>query len=337
MTTSPDGTPGGGGTNDALARMGLTPEQQAAVTQLFTTQIEARERQNRLQERSLSGRARQWGPAAAAGGVAVVAASDQGQAALGATGDAIGRGVNWAGSEVADFGRWAGGEIAEGWNNAVNWASERGSEIASWAQQTGADLWRDATEFGQSALQAGQQAAGAVGDFATQAWGQAAGFAEHVANNPGQSATIAAIAFSAGALTNPTARQAVATAANAGNRWMRNAAAAIRHPAQTAAKLYNAVAANPRVQSVLSAVGLNKTQNMQATNTAAKTGAQTAAEQGKTSGPNFANDNAMAPASGATGGQGAQAGQAGQSTQTGQRESGAHRADKRTPDQTRGV
>lgn len=343
MTTSPDGSGQGPGTNTT----GFTDAQRTAMTEAISFALAERERV----DRSLGARLRRAAPLVGTGVAAATAASAQGQQAIATGIDGIGRGAVWTGGQIADGAQWAGGQIADGaqwageqasnaaewagrqwdtgtawvsqqYNDAVEWAGRVGSEALDWAQQTGANV-------GNWVVQTGSDIGHGAASIANNAWQMVADYGQHIAANPGQTITTAALAATAVALTRSDVRQAVATAANAGNRWMRNAASAIRHPAESTRKMMAAISANPRVQSALRTVGINPRQTTQAVSKAATGETRTAGEQGRTGqGANFANDPAMAPARGAA--SGPAAGQTGQAAQTGdgaQRKPGAHRAD----------
>jgi len=76
--------------------------------ELVAAQRAIEARNERLQARSLGERAKRFAPAAGAAVAAGAAFSDQGQAALGAAGDAVGRGVTWTGGQIADGAQWTG-------------------------------------------------------------------------------------------------------------------------------------------------------------------------------------------------------------------------------------
>ncbi|HWD83362.1 MAG TPA: hypothetical protein VG497_30890 [Kribbella sp.] len=255
----------------------LSPDETLIATrveELVAQRMAAQKRTEELRRRSFAGRARQAAPYAAV--AAVGAATDPGQQALAAAGDAgvaLGEGIAHVGEEI-------GQGAADAYNATVEQVDQAFNDFAHSAEQLAGDVARDASEAYNATVHGVEQAAGDVAHAATSAWDStvqgvqsaastmsgwavetwhsasdavttaahsvgawAAQYGDQIAAHPGNAAVTAGLGAAAVVAATPALRQGVGKAISAATRWAKDAPGALaqkgRELAVGAVLMYN--------------------------------------------------------------------------------------------------
>jgi len=278
-----------------------TPELQAAFAEALEKHRREVARQEELARKTFRGRVERFGPTAGIASAAAAIASPQGQEVIGDAsqwaGDqavAAGEGIGHAAAEgyraSVDGLQSAGEEIGRQWDQGVRELNEQGEAareaIVDGAEATGRGIaegagWlRDqAVDAARATADLAQGAWNGVSGWAVETWGSATELAHQagafvaqqgdaIAANPESHALVAAAAVGAVVAATPQLREAVGKAANAGNRWAKNAWAATTslpgRAAQGAKNLMDQVRNSPQVQYVMAKAGMGPRETQKA-------------------------------------------------------------------------
>jgi len=273
-------TPSEGPARSALDT--FTPEQRTVMQSVVQEALRVQQREDQLRRNAPLRRAGRAMPYVVAGGA--LAATDPGQSALRATGDAavyaggqIASAAEAVGRQTVDAAQATGRAIsdaAQATGQAISDAAQAtGRAVADAAQATGHAISEGAQWVGDQAV-SGAQAVGhaavatgqAVSGFAVETWGRAteaahavgawaAQYADQVASHPGNTAVTAALAAGAVVAATPQLRQAVANGVRAASRWAREAPSKVTEGLKNA---YNKVIrSNPKTQENLQSAGVD--------------------------------------------------------------------------------